>query len=682
MATRPDLSELLDALDPRADLAHRHLWLIDLLGWVRGNRDSVPGAVARVCLLLDTLQQRPETRAKLQAWWQKLLVTVDATSLLADYGFSSRSAFASELGERLHLKWLPGTPETADAASLFSLVLCQPFDARWLTALDDATLARLAELLQADCAHMTDGICAWVPQIGPSQVTPWQATLLEALTLCTGQIRSTGFSPELRLRMSTPARETAPFHALDSDVIALQAAFLIDPTLPSPARQAAMQQVLNRLEACRHAAASVYTHLDSNGISVNLVFQLRQLRSRVLRVRTLLDCLMSEHPHRHTTELFAHLVQVGHERRSVRALIAANSSMLAAKVAERSSETGEHYITRTRAEYMRMLRDAAGGGAVMSVTTLIKFLILSMSLSAFWGGFYAGLNYALSFVLIQLLHWTVATKQPAMTAPAMAAKLKELGAPGAVEGFVDEVAHLVRSQVAAIFGNLALVAPAVLLISTGLWLAFGTPMIDAKVAEHVLQDLTLLGPTALFAALTGVLLFASSIMAGWTENWFVLHRLDSAIRYNPRFTGALGHARADRWASFMRHNISGLAANVSLGMMLGLVPAFAAFFGLGLEVRHVTLSTGQLAAAAASLGPDIFYSSPFWWCVAGIAITGALNVGVSFYFAFMLALRAHNVSGVDRSRIYQTIRHRIRTRLASFFWPPRAAEQAKDVTHG
>jgi len=682
MATRPDLSELLDALDPQADLANRHLWLIALLGWVRGNRDSVPGAVARIALLLDTLQQRPETRARLQAWWQRLLLTVDATSLLADYGFSSRSAFASELGERLHLKWLPGTPETADAASLFSLVLHQPFDAQWLNALDDATLARLAGLLQADCAQVTDGACAWVPQTGTSQVTPWQATLLEALTLCTGQIRATGFSPELRLRMSTPARETAPFHALDSDVIALQAAFLIDPARPSPARQAALQQVLDRLEACRHAAASVYTHLDRNGISVNLVFQLRQLRGRVLRVRTLLDCLMSEHPQRHTVHLFAHLVRVGQERRSVRALIAANSSMLAAKVAERSSETGEHYITRTRAEYMQMLRDAAGGGAVMSITTLMKFVVLSMSLSAFWSGFYAGLNYALSFVLIQLLHWTVATKQPAMTAPAMAAKLKELGAPGAVEGFVDEVAHLVRSQVAAIFGNLALVVPAVLLISTGLWLALGAPMIDATVAEHVLHDLTLLGPTALFAALTGVLLFASSIIAGWTENWFVLHRLDSAIRYNPKVTAKLGRVRADRWATFMRHNISGLAANVSLGLMLGLVPAFAAFFGLGLEVRHVTLSTGQLAAAAASLGPDIFHDSAFWWCVAGIAITGALNVGVSFYFAFMLALRAHNVSGVDRSRIYQAIRHRIRTRLGSFFWPARPTEQAKDATHG
>jgi hypothetical protein len=90
-----------------------------------------------------------------------------------------------------------------------------------------------------------------------------------------------------------------------------------------------------------------------------------------------------------------------------------------------------------------------------------------------------------------------------------------------------------------------------------------------------------------FAAFTGVLLFASSIIAGWTENWFVLHRLDSAMRYNPRITRLLGTARAALGA-LLRENISGFAANISLGFMLGLVPAFAGFFGLGLDVRHVT----------------------------------------------------------------------------------------------
>jgi site-specific recombinase len=117
--------------------------------------------------------------------------------------------------------------------------------------------------------------------------------------------------------------------------------------------------------------------------------------------------------------------------------------------------------------------------------------------------------------------------------------------------------------------------------------------------------------------------------------------------------------------------------------MLGLVPAFAVFFGLGLEVRHVTLSSGQLAAAAASLGPDLLSQSAFWWCVAGIALTGVLNVGVSFYLAFLLALKAHNVSGVDRGRIYRAIRQRARTRLMSFLWPLHTpAATSVDQPHG
>ena len=671
-----DLAELLHALDPQADLAHRHLWLIELLGWIRGSNASVPRTLARLTLLLDTLQQRPDARAKLQRWWQVLLSTVDATALLADYGFSSRSAFVSELAERLRLKWLPATPETADASALFALVLCDGFDARWINALDDATLGRLSELLQVSCLDVDAGHCGWVPQGRLSSVSPWQATLLEALTFCTSQIRATGFSPELRLRMSVPARETAPFHALDDDIVALQFAYLASPQLDSPARQHALQQYVSRLEACRQAAASVYTHLDSNGISVNLVFQLRQLRERVLRVRALLDCLLAANPQASTARLLAQLVTVGQARRSLRALIAANSSMLAAKVAERSSETGEHYITRTLPEYRAMLRQAAGGGALTAVTTWMKFGVMALGLSAFWSGFWASTVYALSFVAIQLLHCTLATKQPAMTAPAMAAQLKDLDQPGALDAFADKVTSLVRSQVAAVLGNVLLVFPVVLLMSAALQLALGQPMIDAQTADHVLHSLSLLGPTALFAAFTGVLLFASSIIAGWVENWFVLHRLDSAMRYNPKITALLGVARAQAWSAFTRDNISGFASNISLGFMLGLIPAFASFFGLGLDVRHVTLSAGQLAAACATLGWDVLRQSALWWCVAAIPVIGALNLGVSFYMALRLAMRAHNVTGVDRARVREVIWQRWRQAPLSFFWPTRDAGPA------
>jgi site-specific recombinase len=171
----------------------------------------------------------------------------------------------------------------------------------------------------------------------------------------------------------------------------------------------------------------------------------------------------------------------------------------------------------------------------------------------------------------------------------------------------------------------------------------GAPLVGEKDAHYVLHSLTLLGPAPLFAAFTGVLLFASSLIAGWAENWFVFHQLDSALRWNPRIVARLGAARARRWALWWRANVSGVAANVSLGMMLGLVPAVAAILGLPLEVRHVTLSTGQLGAALGALGWPLLAEPAFWWCVAGIAVTGVLNVGVSFWLAFKVAMRSRGV---------------------------------------
>ncbi|MET3442243.1 site-specific recombinase [Variovorax paradoxus] len=653
-----DLQGLLARLDPTADVAQRHIWLIDVFDWLRGDRASPQAAVGRVSLLLDAIEARPELRERLRAWWRAFTQTVDLTTLLADYGFAPRTAFVSELSERLRRKILPGTPETTDASDLFRMVLPGVFDAGWIALLDEAQLARIGDLL-ADAALDDDG----APR--------WRHTVMDAVTYCSSQVVAAGFSPELRLRMSA-ASESRAFHALMSDLDALREEMF--RTAPRDDRgeealQAAFVAFRDRLDACRASASSVYTHLEDNGISVGLVFRLRQLRERVLRIRELLDCLMSATPAPSVARLVGRLVLAGGERNSIRALIASNSSMLAAKVTERSAETGEHYITRDRGSYLQMVRKAAGGGALTSLTVLLKFGILALGLSAFWSGFWSGLMYAASFVAIQLLHLTLATKQPAMTAPAMAARLRDIKTDAAVADFVDEVANLVRSQVAAVLGNVGVVVPAMLGLALVVQLALGRPLLDAAHAAATLQSLSLLGPTALYAVLTGVLLFAASIVAGWTENAFVLHRLDSAMRYNPRIGAFLGAARARRWATFMRTHISGFASNISLGLMLGLLPAFAGFFGLGLDVRHVTLSAGQIAAAAASMGMPVLQQPALWWAVAAIPVIGALNVSVSFYFAFRLALRAHSVSLGDRARIRSAIWARWRSRPVSFFLP-------------
>lgn len=643
---------LLAAIDADAPLAQRHLWLMDTLRWVRGNGADAIGAVARLRALVDALEADPALLQRWRAWWRVFNDTVDITPLLADHGFAPRTAFLSEFGHRVRRKVLPGTPETTDLAELFNLLLPSAFDVAWIKAIDTATLQRMqATLLEAQDSER------------------WTAELMDALTYCVSQVSATGFASEVRVRMSPQAQRERAFHALPATLEALRQAVLEHGPRSPQALQAA-EALTGQLDACRHAAYTVYAHLEDHGVSVGIVFRLRQLRERIVRIKVLLDCLQSEQPGRATAALLADLVQVGLDSRSVRALIAASSHLTAAKVAERSAESGEHYITRNKAEYRDMLGKAAGGGAVLGFTTWIKFALYGLSLSAFWAGFAAGLNYAASFVLIMLLHFTVATKQPAVTAPAMVAKLRDIKATGAVRRFVDEVANLFRSQVAAIVGNIGLVIPVVLLISALLHFGTGTAMIDTAKAEHTLHDLHIVGPTLFFAAFTGVLLFASSIVAGWVENWFVLHKLDSAMAHNPRFTRVLGRERAGRWAGFMRRNISGLTANISLGFMLGLTPAFAQFFGLGLDVRHVTLSAGQITAAGFAIGLDVLTQPGFWAAVAAVVLVGPINLTVSFYLAFQLALRSQNISQVNRALIRAALWRRLRVAPLSFLVPP------------
>jgi len=656
-----DLSALLTAADADTSLPERHLWLVRLLEWLRHAplpqqqpmQAQTPTPLLRLRHLLNVLERHPQHEVQVRRVLRRFWEEVDTAALLADYGFSPRTSLLGELGQRLRLRVLPGTPDTRDLAELFTLLFPQERDAEWLEAIDPPTLQRLITLL--------------TPKDHADAVN-WKAPFLDAIMFLATSIRALGFSPMIRARMSRELLVDKPFRQL------ARVAEDIREHAESGNAEALLvsaQYLRALLDTCRRCALSVNDHLEEHGISVDLVFELDQLDRRTHRIEDLLNCVISNNPGTEVTRLLAQLVRTAGERRSLREPFTRHYSMLARKVAERSAETGEHYITRDRGAYARMLKAAAGGGAVLAGTTLMKFFVMALGLTAFWAGFWAGVNYAGSFVLIHLAHWTVATKQPAMTAPAMAEKLRDVSNDAAVEGFVDEVAHLIRSQSAGILGNLTVVAPLVLGVQLAANALFGRPLVGEASAEHVLDSLTLLGPTPFYAAFTGVLLFTSSIIAGWVENWFVWHRLDSAITWNPRIVSHLGRARAQRWAEFWRNNISGFTSNISLGFMLGIVPVVAAFFGLPLDVRHVTLSTGQIAAAAGALGTQVLREPAFWWCVAAIPFTGLLNLGVSFLLAFRVALRSRGIRLRDRSRIYRAIRQRLWHKPLSFIVPPR-----------
>jgi site-specific recombinase len=655
-----DLIELLRAIDPEAPLAERHLWLMQLLDWVRGDTQDAELAVARVRMLIDAAEVRPQWLKLWHHWWEEFLSTMDATPLLADLGFAPQGAFMSEVAHRVRRKLIPPTPETTDLSELFPQLFPSEFDAKWLRALDARTLTRLRTVMFRAA-----------PDAPPPNVNDYaQRAVMDAMMFAITQICAIGHSTAVRMRMSDDAKRQRAFAVLPQSFVTMREAVQAHGRESAPA-VIAIGQLREQLDVCRATASTVYAHLEEHGISVHIEFQLRQLRQRILRVKALLLCLETDAPVRASAQLLSHLVRVDRDTRSLRALMSDSTELLAAKVTERNAETGQHYITRDAREYLHMLRAAMGGGAVLAGTTWLKLVIVSLGLTAFWGGLAAGINYAASFVFIMLMHWTVATKQPAMTAPAMAAKLRNIDAPGATESFVDEVVHLLRSQFAAILGNVGLVMPVVVGIALLVESTGHHTVMDRAHALSTLNHHQVLGPTALFAAATGGLLFLSSLIAGWVENWFVFHRLDSVIVHHPRITRRLGRERSARWAAYWRSHISSYAANISLGLMLGLVPPILGFFSIPFEVRHVTLVAGQVAAAAHELGAQVIHRPVFWGALGGIAITGLMNLTFSFLLAFRLALTAQNIGAVNRQRVYAALRQRMRRQPLSFVLPMR-----------
>ena len=228
------------------------------------------------------------------------------------------------------MRVLPATPDTRELAELFPL-LFQPQDMPWLAAIDPATLQRL-------------GMPAWRGVAdGPD---PWREEMMDAVTYLVSAVRAAAFSGPLRKRMSADTLVDEPFRQLSGSTErlcdAVAAGNLDSPLLR---QEAALLRAL--LDQCRVAVDSIGEHLEEFGISVDIVYEVDQLRARVRRIEQLLDCVLSPEPAQELLRLTLSLVRTLEQRRGVRSLLSRHYAQLARKVAERSAETGEHYIAHT-----------------------------------------------------------------------------------------------------------------------------------------------------------------------------------------------------------------------------------------------------------------------------------------------------------------------------------------------
>ena len=670
-------SDLIAVLErPYADTPEGALrFFIALVDAIRPRDPRNPDAAASVFTTLrDIAVGDAKHRATLRRQLEQLFRGTHQVSLYADAGILSNSGFFSTLWRRAMRRMLP---EVADAARLkdcFDCVFQHSDDHVWLAAGPLEVKLALWDAVFSDAAPNASDA---------SSEGRWQlhteAQLLEAMQVLAMRIGAMGLEPELTRVQPRIIEFESPFVHLGAEVLHFTEAWRARHADPTAEHEDELHMMV-LFDQCRDVMVRARRTAASEGTSLSLTFllvRMEQSLKRLVQLTGVLCARFQPDPRMAAVDrwmrLTHDLVHGENRRNSLREPFGRLTGLLALRMTEHARQTGEHYITTDRAEYAVMWRSAAGGGFIVGFMALIKILLTKLALAPLTYVVVHSLNYSLGFVLIHVLNFTLATKQPAMTAATIAGSIDASeGKTRDLHRLADLVAATVRSQIAAIAGNVVVAIPTALAIALAYTWITGHHAIDLAKAHHTLHDLSPTASLAIpYAAMTGILLFLAGLMSGYFDNKAAYDCIPQRIAHLDWLRRLLGPQRTDRFADYIGRNLGGLAGNVLLGIMLATLPPIGVMLGLPLEVRHVTLSSANFAFALAALDFHIDVQTLIE-ALAGIALIGATNLAVSFTLALWVALKARDADFTSSRGLASLLMERMRTAPASFFVPPPA----------
>ena len=702
------LNNVLDTLSLDGDAGSQ---LIALVGVLRP-RDADDGALAaeRFGTLCNIIEHDESRRLALRSCLLRLFADRKQVSFFADSGILPNSGFFSELWRRIVHRIFPAITDPDSLKDCVNLIFHRRDDHVWLEAIPVDLKLRFWQALGMSA---NDGIEAGEPQgertgelNGESQGEPngelkgkhggQQAVLLDSilqmLSACDVlaiRIGAMGLEPELARLSPRIEERDSPFVALSCEAQQLSTAYrkyLGEGESPVEDER----QLMVLIDQCREVIVRVRARAASIGTSLSLTYLLWRLEQSLRRLEIMVRMLSMRHqvavvssgagldttPSDNQTlpalwvDFLGHAVQGEGQRQSIREHISRTIGLLALRVTENASRTGEHYITATREEYLQMWRSAMGAGFIVGFMSLLKVYSSLAPLAPL--GFFAAysLNYAFGFMLIHVLHLTLATKQPAMTASTIAGAIGEIrGRMRDVEKLATLVVDLIRSQIAAILGNVFIAIPTAILISFVVARISGQPLMSAEKAHKLIHELSPFNSLALFhAAIAGVCLFIAGLISGYYDNLAAYERIRERIEHTQWLRALLGPTRLSRFAVYLDDNLGALAGNFFLGVMLALVGTIGFMTGLPIDVRHVTLSSANFGLAWASLEFAVD-AATVGETLLGIALVGLVNLLVSFALALWVAMRARGVGFSQTRMLAGILLRRFSSSPRQFFWP-------------
>lgn len=615
--------------------------------------------------LIEFFENNPVEKENFVVYLKTLLQNKNFDTILTDAGILQDIDFFYEVKKRLFAKILPYQAPKDTLQYVLNQIFYADSDPVWINKIPLKELEILFDLFQFDSIFDSVAVNSPLHEV------------MQAVNLLLQRTSGKALETEVLKMVPEYSGLDSPFVAFEKELYEIEATIRKkESEFYTTSSDINFKQLLVLYKQCNEFVEKAFQNSSKYGISLRVNQNLLSIKQHLYRIGVLIPLLVIDKPEEKklkSIELAVKLIKYNCLKTNVRKLFSESTQLLSYEITQHTAKTGENYITESKTEYFKMLYAALGGGLIVGLLCIIKLLFSKIETSDFGHAFLYSLNYSFGFIVIYLLGFTLATKQPAMTASALISALEE----GLKKQGNDSEKHkifailfsrLFRSQFIAFVGNVIMAFPIALL---GIWLidtTFGNNIAEVKWHKFI-TDLNPIKSLLLFhAAIAGFFLFLSGIISGSISNRDKHFNVKYRIEEHPWLKLTFGKDKTKRFASWYDKKWAGLMSNFWFGVFLGSTSSIGKFLGLSLDIRHITFASGNLALALYGAKFQV-ENNMMVWGILGIVMIGLVNFLVSFGLSLGLAFRSRNIPLTELKPILTSIKQRFYKKPMSFFFP-------------
>ncbi len=600
-----------------------------LVKTIKFARKNYPNAIDFIDDLTNILERDADFRSQFREILTKIFHKTSFISYLVDSGITVSDGLLSMVSNRITDLILPEIENNNELSSLMTEMFYEQKNFNWIKIIPKDRWSRFYEVL------FTDNTEEQTKEINNNI----QSQLLQCISILKYCITGE-FSDKHLIRYSNEV------NYLDNPISKLS--LRINRIVDKQEINFDTLEIKKHIVDCRSLLENILTQKDYKGISMKVAAKLNTMQQQLMR----LQLLINQYYNLNTTGIVSFYTNATKSwidfyspKNLVSNQLSSTVYLVTFLATYHNGKTGEKYITSTAKDYMRMFSTACGGGLVVSVLCFIKVMIGNVEgASPLFHAFFYSLNYAIGFCTIYLLHWTLATKQPSMTAARVAQAIKpKEGNEINVKDFTTLYAQLCRSQLIAFFGNVI----AGFTVSLGMYYVLHD-LLDFKILKYskaykFWEELVVMdGSIFWFASIAGVFLFISGLISGLTINSQRYNNIPDRIYNHPMLKRLFSQSRRRKIANWFEKNLGGVIGNIAFGFMMGSAFLIGQFSGIPFDIRHITFVAGNLAIGIGGMGYH-FDVAPLIIAFISVFLVGGFNFIVSFTLSLLLAMRSNNI---------------------------------------